>query len=89
MRYLPITDKERREMLAKIGANSVEDLFSPLPKNVLLKKELNLPDAKSEMEIEKEMKNLGRKNKGAEMLSFLGGGCYRHYSPSIVDQLLL
>lgn len=89
MRYLPITDKERREMLAKIGANSVEDLFSPLPKNVLLKKELNLPDAKSEMEIEKEMKDLGRKNKGAEMLSFLGGGCYRHYSPSIVDQLLL
>lgn len=89
MRYLPITDKERREMLAKIGVNSVEDLFSPLPKNVLLKKELNLPDAKSEMEIEKEMKDLGKKNKGAEMLSFLGGGCYRHYSPSIVDQLLL
>ena len=89
MRYLPITDKERREMLAKIGVNSVEDLFSPLPKNVLLKKELNLPDAKSEMEIEKEMKNLGRQNKGAEMLSFLGGGCYKHYSPSIIDQLLL
>ncbi|HNW81848.1 MAG TPA: aminomethyl-transferring glycine dehydrogenase subunit GcvPA [bacterium] len=89
MRYLPITEKERREMLTKIGVNSVEDLFSPLPKNVLLKKELNLPDARSEMEIEREMKRLGKLNSGTEMLSFLGGGYYRHHSPAIIDQLLL
>lgn len=89
MRYLPITDKERKEMLDKIGVSSVNDLFSPLPKNLLLKNELDLPKAKSEMEIEKAMKELGAMNKGSEMLSFLGGGCYRHYCPSIVDQLLL
>ncbi len=89
MRYLPITDKERKEMLDRIGAKSVADLFSPLPKNVLLKKELDLPAAKSEMEIEKHMAELGTMNKGSEMLSFLGGGCYRHYSPAIIDQLLL
>ncbi|HSW60430.1 MAG TPA: glycine dehydrogenase, partial [bacterium] len=81
MRYLPITDKERKEMLDKIGAKSVTDLFSPLPKNVLLKKELDLPAAKSEMEIEKHMSQLGKMNTGSEMLSFLGGGCYRHYCP--------
>lgn len=89
MRYLPITDKERKEMLEKIGVASVEDLFSPLPKDLLLKNGLDLPKAKSEMEIEKTMKDLGAMNSGSGMLSFLGGGCYRHYCPSIVDQLLL
>ena len=77
MRYLPITDKERKEMLDRIGAKSVADLFSPLPKNVLLNKTLDLPAAKSEMEIEKHMTELGTMNKGSEMLSFLGGGCYQ------------
>lgn len=89
MRYLPITDKERKEMLEKIGVSSVSELFSPLPKDLLLQKELDLPKAKSEMEIEKAMKELGAMNTGSDMLSFLGGGCYRHYCPSIVDQLLL
>ncbi|MGI6394979.1 MAG: aminomethyl-transferring glycine dehydrogenase subunit GcvPA [bacterium] len=89
MRYLPITDKEKQEMLEKIGVKSVDELFSPIPESVLLKGELNLPLAKSEMEIEWHMNELGAMNKGAHMLSFLGGGCYRHYSPAIVDQLLL
>ena len=74
MRYLPITDKERKEMLDKIGVQSVDDLFSPLPQNVLLKKELNIPSAKSEPELEKMMDELGKENSGANMLSFLGGG---------------
>ncbi len=88
MRYLPITDKERKEMLDKIGVKSVSDLFSPLPQNVLLKKELNIPSAKSEPELEKIMDELGRENTGANMLSFLGGGCYKHHCPALVDQMI-
>lgn len=88
MRYLPITDKERKEMLDKIGVKSVDDLFSPLPQNVLLKKELNIPSAKSEPELEKIMDELGRENTGANMLSFLGGGCYKHHCPALVDQMI-
>ena len=88
MRYLPITDSERKEMLEKIGVNSVEDLFSPLPKSVLLKKELNIPSSMSEPELEKMMDKFGKENCGAEMLSFLGGGCYRHFCPALVDQMI-
>lgn len=88
MRYLPITDKERKEMLDKIGVSSVEALFAPLPQNVMLKKELDLPSAKSEPELEKMMDELGKANTGANMLSFLGGGCYRHHCPALVDQMI-
>ncbi len=88
MRYLPITDKERKEMLDKIGVKSVDDLFSPLPQNVLLKKELNIPSAKSEPELEKMMAELGSENCGANLLSFLGGGCYKHHCPALVDQMI-
>ncbi len=89
MRYLPITEREKKEMLNKIGASSVKELFSPVPEDILLKNKLKLPKAKSEMEIEKYMSGLAKKNTGAEMLSFLGGGAYKHYCPSVVDQLLL
>ena len=61
MRYLPITDKERKEMLDKIGVKSVSDLFSPLPQNVLLKKELNIPSAKSDPNLKKSWTNSARK----------------------------
>ncbi len=88
MRYLPITEKERAEMLEKIGVDSVDDLFSPVPESVRVKGHLNLPEAKSEMEIQRHMKSVEAGNTGAEMLSFLGGGCYKHYAPSLIDQLI-
>ncbi len=89
MRYLPITEREKKEMLEKIGVSSIKELFAPVPGEIMLKEKLNLPESKSEMEIEHYMSDLAKKNTGSEMLSFLGGGAYRHYSPSVVDQLLL
>jgi glycine dehydrogenase subunit 1 len=89
MRYLPITERERKEMLDKIGVSSVRELFSPVPENMILDKKLDLPEPKSEMEIERYMAELAGMNTGSQMLSFLGGGAYRHYCPSVVDQLLL
>jgi len=89
MRYFPITDKERTEMLEKIGVSSVKDLFKPVPSELMLDEELDLPEAKSEMEIIKHMEELGMENLASEMPSFQGGGIYRHYCPSLVDQLLL
>ena len=89
MRYFPITDKERKQMLEKIGVSSVKELFRPVPAELMLDKELDLPKAKSEMEIIKHMEELGMENLASEMTSFQGGGIYRHYSPSHIDQLLL
>jgi len=89
MRYFPITDKERAEMLEKIGVSSVKDLFKPVPAELMLDEELDLPEAKSEMEIIKHMEELGMENLASEMTSFQGGGVYQHYCPSHIDQLLL
>lgn len=89
MRYLPVTDQEREEMLKKIGASSLEELFSSIPEKVRLKKQLNLPEAKSEMELDKLMSKLADMNTGSNMSSFLGGGCYAHYAPAAIDQMLL
>ncbi len=89
MRYLPNTPAEVKEMLDAIGVASVRDLFTCIPKNVLLKEPPKIPHAMSEMEIERHLQTIGSKNAGAAMRSFLGGGCYRHYSPSFIDQMLL
>jgi len=88
MRYLPLNESDKRDMLAKIGVESEDDLLSSIPKEVRLEKDLDIPRAKSEMEITREIKVLADLNKGANMLSFLGGGCYNHYSPAAIDQLL-
>jgi glycine dehydrogenase subunit 1 len=76
-------------MLEKIGVSSVRALFKPVPSELMLDEELDLPEAKSEMEIIKHMEELGMENLASEMTSFQGGGVYRHYCPSLVDQLLL
>ncbi len=89
MRYLPVTDQERKEMLEKIGINSVDELFSPIPEKVLLKNQLNLPTAMSEMELDSLMSELAEMNTGSKMSNFQGGGCYAHYAPAAIDQMLL
>lgn len=89
MRYLPVTETEKKEMLQKIGVSSIDALFSCVPESVRLKKQLDLPQAKSEMELEHHMAELGNRNTGAAMLSFLGGGIYKHHCPSLVDQMIM
>ena len=39
MRYLPLSDTDRGEMLARIGVDHVDELFADVPKNLLLKVE--------------------------------------------------
>ncbi len=89
MRYMPITDEERKEMLSSIGVDHIDDLFAPIPKEIFLKEELDLPTAKSELELKKHFEKLASKNIGSKMISFLGGGNYKHFIPSAVDQLLI
>ena len=58
MRYLPHTNSIRDEMLKSIGVNNINDLFEDIPKDYLLQSELNLPSHKSEIEVERILKNL-------------------------------
>lgn len=74
-------------MLKKIGFNSIEDLFSDVPKGMV--KEFNLPEGRSEYEVFLELNEVLSKNKTVlEMPSFLGAGTYFHYIPAHVKYLI-
>ncbi len=89
MRYLPLTDDDRRAMLAKIGAPSVDALYSDVPQTVRLTAPVDLPGFKSELEVERHMSALAAKNLGTTACpSFLGAGAYRHHIPASVDHLI-
>ncbi|RLF78022.1 aminomethyl-transferring glycine dehydrogenase subunit GcvPA [Thermococci archaeon] len=84
--YMP-NSAHKEEMLREIGFESIEDLFSDVPKNVSY--EFNLPEGKSEYEVFLEMNEMLGKNKTAlEMPSFLGAGTYFHYVPAHVKYLI-
>ncbi|MDC3413411.1 aminomethyl-transferring glycine dehydrogenase subunit GcvPA [Aquibacillus sp. 3ASR75-11] len=88
-RYLPMTTADKKEMLETIGVPSTEELFSDIPKQVRLKRELQLKEPTSEAELLKEMKALANKNVNIKSHpSFLGAGVYDHYIPSIVDHII-
>ncbi|MCX7110367.1 MAG: aminomethyl-transferring glycine dehydrogenase subunit GcvPA [Proteobacteria bacterium] len=91
MRYLPLTDADRRLMLERIGVNSVDDLFVDVPAAARLPGPLPaLPKHLAEFEVERIIGGLAAKNLSAGACpSFLGAGAYRHHVPASVDQLLL
>src|SRR5215472_4910273 len=89
MRYLPLTDDDRRAMLAIIGAKSVDDLFGDVPESVRLKLQLDLPPGMGELEVERAFHLLPAKNLSAGAAPcFLGAGAYRHHVPAAVDYLI-
>jgi glycine dehydrogenase subunit 1 len=75
-------------MLEAIGLKSAEDLFDSIPQDLLLQRPLNTPAALSEIELLARFEQMGRRNAGAGRPSFLGGGAYSHYIPTIVDHIL-
>ncbi len=90
MRYIPNTDRDRREMLQAIGAPSVETLFADIPKDLRLGRRLRIPPALAEAELVREMRRLADRNADADRYSlFLGAGCYNHFSPAVITHLVL
>jgi glycine dehydrogenase subunit 1 len=89
MRYLPLTGDERRQMLATIGATSVDELFRDVPEVARLKDVVDLPPTSGEMEVERALSAMAAKNLPAIAApSFLGAGAYRHFVPAAVDHLI-
>lgn len=88
-RYLPMTEQDKKEMLATIGVESVDELFSDIPESVRFNGLYNIKEAKSEASLLKELKQLAAKNQDTEAnVSFLGAGVYNHYRPVIVDHVI-
>lgn len=90
MRYLPLTDTDRSDMLATIGANNIDDLFVDVPEVARLDGPIRgLPMHASEMAVERHMKGLAGKNTVAgDVPFFLGAGAYRHHVPASVDTVI-
>ncbi|MBM3579485.1 MAG: aminomethyl-transferring glycine dehydrogenase subunit GcvPA [Alphaproteobacteria bacterium] len=90
MRYLALTEKDRREMLAEIGVKSVDQLYDAVPAELLLKKPIaSLPDHQGEIEVESILESFAAKNRAAaDGAFFLGAGCYRHHIPAAVDHII-
>lgn len=90
MRYLPLTDADRRMMLDKVGAATIDDLFVDVPAEAKLTAKIpGLPDHASEMAVERHMAALARQNMAAgDVPFFLGAGAYRHHIPASVDHLI-
>ncbi|KGR78453.1 aminomethyl-transferring glycine dehydrogenase subunit GcvPA [Ureibacillus manganicus] len=88
-RYLPMTEIDKKEMLETIGINSIDELFSDIPEKVRFNGLYNIPKAKSESALLKELKQLAAKNSDTDAnVSFLGAGIYNHYKPIIVDHVI-
>ena len=86
--YIPLTDDDRRAMLATVGVASVDELFADLPAEHR-DPPLDLPPALSEAELLRELTELAARSRSTdEQLSFLGAGAYRHYIPSVVDHII-
>ncbi|MFQ6011437.1 MAG: hypothetical protein ACE5KG_04615, partial [Nitrososphaerales archaeon] len=76
-------------MLESVGAKGIDDLFSDIPEEILLKGGLNVVDSMSEMEIERHIRGILQKNTTAEgHRCFLGGGVWNHHVPSVVDTII-
>src|ERR1700744_2854441 len=87
MRYLPKSPGERIEMLQQIGASSINDLFSTIPAEYRLERDLDGPRQMAESEIVEYFRKASA-NSAAGYTSFLGAGAYRHYRPVIIDSLV-
>ena len=89
MTYIPISPKERDDMLGTIGVKSLDDLFDAIPAKHRFPK-LDLPAALTEMEALDELSGLANANENvrSDLISFLGAGMYNHYIPSVVDHML-
>ena len=89
MRYLPLTDTDRGDMLARIGASSIEDLFADVPRDKLLAKPPNLPLRQGEMQVERLLGGMAARNVAASSVPFfVGAGAYKHHVPASVDHLI-
>jgi len=82
MPFIPHTDDDTREMLAAIGADSLDDLFDEIPKQLLIDSLEGVPEGLNEMEISRLMRE--RAALDGAPLCFIGAGAYEHHIPTAV-----
>jgi glycine dehydrogenase subunit 1 len=87
MRYLPKSPADREQMLREIGCKSIDDLFSPIPAEYRLSRDLQVPRQMAESEVIDYFRQRAEAN-AAGYAVFLGAGAYHHYRPVVIDSLI-
>ena len=84
--YFPHTEDDIRQMLDRIGVESLEDIYSDVPQDVIYREEYDLPDAMSEHEVRQYFEELAEHN--TSLFCLCGLGAYDHYSPAVIPHIL-
>ncbi len=85
-KYFPHTEEDLQTMLDKVGVDSLDALYADIPEAIRFRKDYDLPEAVSEVEIRQTLELLGHQNK--QLTCFAGAGVYDHYTPAVIPQLL-
>ncbi len=89
MRYIPNTSETEKQILKSLGIENFSQLIDKIPEKFLKACQINLPEKLSEYEVTKLLSEIAVKNNNTvDNLSFLGGGSYDHFIPSVVNFLL-
>ena len=86
MSFIPHSEADRREMLARIGVSDVRELYGDVPAELILDRDLDIPDALSEWEAVRELSRLADENRS--LVCFAGAGQYDHHVPAAVDHII-
>ncbi len=88
MRYIPLTDSDAKAMLDAVGFKSVTELFdTQIPERVRVRGLLPMDPPVSEMELSRLSDSIAAK-RPSDLISFLGAGCYDHYTPAVIEHLV-
>ena len=87
MPYLFDTPEQRQKMFEAIGIQSIDDLFSQIPEELQLRRELELPAPVSELALQQEMEQRLGDGGTSNSTCFMGGGVYDHFIPAVVDEI--
>ena len=85
-KYFPHTEDDQREMLEKVGVDSLDALYAQIPDSIRFKGDYQLPSEMSEQELRQNFERLASCNR--QLTCFAGMGVYDHYTPSVIPQLL-
>jgi glycine dehydrogenase subunit 1 len=86
MSFVPHSEADRREMLARAGVSDLRQLYADVPDELLLDRELDIPEALSEWEAVRELNALSEANRA--LVCFAGAGQYDHHVPAAVDHII-
>ena len=86
MSYVPSTPAERQEMLHAVGVQDYRELYRDVPAEMLLDRELDLPEGMSELEVGRAVSAMAAKN--TQFATILrGAGAYDHFIPAVVKSI--